>query len=146
MADDKTPEQLRLEAFSTDGMRCKGGCGGESEFCGADMLRFAASEVQRDREEAANGSAPETQRVDVLRDGEPCEHAGCLRHVSHPCEGCGRIAGRAARPALDVEGLAKAFEYVLQMRSHLCDDPELPKVARDLAETAVEFIGKNGGR
>lgn len=28
------------------------------------------------------------------RDGEPCEHPGCLQHVTHPCEGCGRIQGR----------------------------------------------------
>ena len=27
-------------------------------------------------------------------EGEPCGHPGCLRHVTHPCEGCGRIAGR----------------------------------------------------
>jgi len=27
------------------------------------------------------------------RDGEPCEHKGCLNHLSHPCEGCGRIGG-----------------------------------------------------
>lgn len=26
--------------------------------------------------------------------GESCGHPGCLSHVSHPCEGCGRIAGR----------------------------------------------------
>ena len=26
-------------------------------------------------------------------DGEPCSHRGCLRHISHPCEGCGRIGG-----------------------------------------------------
>lgn len=25
--------------------------------------------------------------------GEPCNHTGCLSHLSHPCEGCGRIAG-----------------------------------------------------
>lgn len=29
-----------------------------------------------------------------LLDGEPCNHPGCLSHVSHPCEGCGRVAGR----------------------------------------------------
>lgn len=29
-----------------------------------------------------------------LRDGEPCGHPGCLSHVSHPCEGCGRVAGQ----------------------------------------------------
>lgn len=28
------------------------------------------------------------------RDGEPCAHRGCLSHFTHPCEGCGRIAGR----------------------------------------------------
>ncbi len=27
-------------------------------------------------------------------DPGPCEHPGCLRHVSHPCEGCGRTGGR----------------------------------------------------
>ena len=30
----------------------------------------------------------------VVLSGKPCGHAGCLRHISHPCEGCGRIAGR----------------------------------------------------
>jgi len=29
----------------------------------------------------------------LLRDGEPCSHRGCLNHISHPCEGCGRIRG-----------------------------------------------------
>jgi hypothetical protein len=24
----------------------------------------------------------------------PCDHPGCLNHVTHPCEGCGRVAGR----------------------------------------------------
>lgn len=28
-----------------------------------------------------------------LRRGKPCSHYGCLQHVSHPCEGCGRIQG-----------------------------------------------------
>ena len=29
-----------------------------------------------------------------LEDGIPCNHPGCLSHVTHPCEGCGRTAGR----------------------------------------------------
>ena len=29
-----------------------------------------------------------------LPDGVPCGHPGCLKHISHPCEGCGRIGGR----------------------------------------------------
>lgn len=28
---------------------------------------------------------------------EPCSHKGCLSHVTHPCEGCGRIAGEFFR-------------------------------------------------
>lgn len=33
------------------------------------------------------------------KDGEPCFHPGCLSHVtpSHPCEGCGRVAGIAKK-------------------------------------------------
>lgn len=30
----------------------------------------------------------------ALKDGEPCNHPGCFIHITHPCEGCGRIAGR----------------------------------------------------
>jgi len=29
-----------------------------------------------------------------LRPGEPCNHPGCLSHISHPCEGCGRTGGQ----------------------------------------------------
>jgi len=27
-------------------------------------------------------------------DGQPCTHVGCLSHISHPCEECGRIGGK----------------------------------------------------
>jgi hypothetical protein len=30
----------------------------------------------------------------VYLDGESCNHIGCLHHISHPCEKCGRIAGK----------------------------------------------------
>lgn len=30
-----------------------------------------------------------------LRDGEPCSHPGCAHHITHPCEGCGRIGARS---------------------------------------------------
>lgn len=32
--------------------------------------------------------------MSAFKDGEPCDHPGCLSHVTHPCEGCGRTAGR----------------------------------------------------
>lgn len=44
-----------------------------------------------------------------LRDGEPCGHRGCLSHVSHPCEGCGRIAG-ALLPAPVIDGEPQEIE------------------------------------
>jgi hypothetical protein len=29
----------------------------------------------------------------IYEDGVPCRHKGCLYHITHPCEWCGRIAG-----------------------------------------------------
>jgi hypothetical protein len=34
-----------------------------------------------------------TMKLKTYADGEPCGHPGCLHHATHPCEGCGRIAG-----------------------------------------------------
>lgn len=48
-------------------------------------LPAAAGKVRRDV-----GLSP----VSTFQDGQPCGHPGCLHHVSHPCEGCGRVAGR----------------------------------------------------
>lgn len=28
------------------------------------------------------------------KDGQPCSHRGCMAHISHPCEGCGRMGAR----------------------------------------------------
>lgn len=41
----------------------------------------------------------EIQRIrsmdpDDLPDGIPCSHRGCLNHLTHPCEGCGRVGGK----------------------------------------------------
>ena len=40
----------------------------------------------------------EHQRIDIngkrFVDGQPCSHPGCFHHITHPCEGCGRIGGR----------------------------------------------------
>lgn len=33
------------------------------------------------------------KQIANLSKDEPCNHRGCLSHVTHPCEGCGRIAG-----------------------------------------------------
>ena len=46
----------------------------------------------------------------TLRDGEPCSHPGCLSHVSHPCEGCGRVGGRSRceHDRLNEDGICRA--------------------------------------
>lgn len=33
-------------------------------------------------------------RIAGLSPDEPCHHQGCLQHLTHPCEGCGRIGGK----------------------------------------------------
>lgn len=39
------------------------------------------------------------------KNGEPCSHPGCLNHLTHPCEVCGRIGGVPPPPAdKDKEG------------------------------------------
>jgi hypothetical protein len=45
-----------------------------------------------------------------LRDGEPCTHPGCLRHLTHPCEGCGRVGGRSRceHDRLNEDGICRA--------------------------------------
>ena len=30
----------------------------------------------------------------IWKSGQPCNHKGCLYHVTKPCEGCGRIGGK----------------------------------------------------
>jgi hypothetical protein len=43
-----------------------------------------------------------------LKEGEPCDHIGCLSHLTHPCEGCGRINGKSkAKVITDFGGLMR---------------------------------------
>lgn len=41
-------------------------------------------------------NAPESldDYLSRLEEWQPCFHAGCLNHVTHPCEVCGRITGK----------------------------------------------------
>lgn len=40
----------------------------------------------------------ETIHKGMWKEGEPCNHRGCLSHITHPCEGCGRIGGISPNP------------------------------------------------
>jgi hypothetical protein len=50
--------------------------------------------------------------VTTYRIGEPCPHPDCLSHISHPCEGCGRIAGWPS----EYMGLSLGTAYELQQK------------------------------
>ena len=32
--------------------------------------------------------------IEYYKDGEPCNHKGCINHITHPCENCGRKGAR----------------------------------------------------
>ena len=31
------------------------------------------------------------RKFEEYRSGEPCYHIGCINHITHPCEYCGRL-------------------------------------------------------
>jgi hypothetical protein len=49
----------------------------------------------------------------VPKNGVPCSHAGCLSHVTHPCEGCGRIEGgrKVVVEKAELERLQRLVEH-----------------------------------
>jgi len=51
---------------------------------------------------------PKAIAAKLYAPNEPCSHRGCLSHFSHPCDGCGRIAGRYPEPSS--AELAQRFE------------------------------------
>jgi hypothetical protein len=65
-----------------------------------------------------------------LEDGKPCGHPGCLNHVSHPCEGCGRIGGRKMERTERADEARKqadryaAFIETLKKYMGICDPVE----------------------
>jgi hypothetical protein len=32
--------------------------------------------------------------MELFKNGVPCSHPGCLNHITHPCEVCGRFGAR----------------------------------------------------
>lgn len=42
----------------------------------------------------------------------PCSHPGCYSHVTHPCEGCGRLQGRCPNPGHQVPTNYRAMQVV----------------------------------
>jgi len=47
------------------------------------------------------------------KDGEPCGHIGCAKHITHPCEGCGRIGSREEIRAVGLSSFAAPLKDCL---------------------------------
>lgn len=63
----------------------------------------------------------EVQRIKNLQPYEPCS-PGCLSHITHPCERCGRIGGRPQpRAGDDAEGYAPPISRLLCIPQELLD-------------------------
>jgi hypothetical protein len=90
--------------------------------------------------------------INNLKDGEPCSHPGCLSHVSHPCEVCGRVAGRKLVTPTEInERLAKLLGIKPKIFYHyadapgteyypdFCRDPRL--VLREMDKLPEDFAG-----
>jgi hypothetical protein len=55
-------------------------------------------------------------RDKYLEAEEPCGHPGCLSHITHPCEGCGRTGGRYEYPKRKERGLTQYDLYRSMIR------------------------------
>lgn len=60
----------------------------------------------------------------VLRDGEPCAHRGCLSHISHPCEGCGRIGGHSYKSKSQFRRLQAQLKMRRADREDILNNPD----------------------
>lgn len=80
--------------------------------------------------------------MNKYKDGEPCDHKGCLSHVTHPCEGCGRVAGMAVAEA---GGKVTPEEvcYIMQMEAWMKEMDALEKQIRTTIETSLEITEQN---
>ena len=66
----------------------------------------------------------------IYNNGEPCDHAGCLSHVTHPCEGCGRVAGRYLKP----ESIPLDLIQTTTVKKGKVPFPQCPKCKEPMTE------------
>jgi hypothetical protein len=74
--------------------------------------------------------------------GVPCEHPGCLHHITHPCEGCGRIGGHWNNEE-DDQSLPKE-ELELDSLDYLSYEPiKTPEELRENKEKSTKYLVAN---
>jgi len=72
----------------------------------------------------------------MLADGQSCSHSGCLHHVSHPCEGCGRIAGQYP-PLRRLRKMLRTWRQMILL--------ELEFRFKEALQIPVNLVVKEGG-
>jgi hypothetical protein len=75
-----------------------------------------------------------TSVLKILRTGVACGHRGCLQHVTHPCEGCGRINGRVLTKKQRVAYLQKMVDR--------WDDGSAPVIPIKAITTAITILSQ----
>ena len=71
--------------------------------------------------------------MNELKTGVPCGHAGCLNHTTHPCEGCGRIAGGALK--------IYPVTYVERLRADIAELKKENERLKDILKSAPNVTG-----
>ena len=114
-----------------------------------DIARFSRTIL--DWFETADAKCPFGVPGDRLRavcePGEPCEHRGCLSHVTHVCEGCGRGHAGILLDVTDVR-LIRVQEITEEdaLRAGVCDVCDHDGVLHPQTETdPAEMCGGRGG-
>ena len=93
---------------------------------------------------------PPKKIYQYLKEGIPCSHPGCLSHITHPCEGCGRIAGSTVLPkkiyiwkdkhdGSQTLQLSKSGSGMYQNVEYLRADTITPPEVVDELEQALKF-------
>jgi hypothetical protein len=83
----------------------------------------------------------ERELLNGYRIGQPCkEHTGCLCHTTHPCEGCGRIAGGV------FVDTSKAIDIIFQERQAKKELVEALEDALNDLERKLQYAKNNAMR
>ncbi len=79
----------------------------------------------------------ELKAIEVMHKGattisDPCRHKGCHSHLTHPCEGCGRVAGQPSRHELImcVQKIPALIQAIRERDKKIIQLEELLDVAR----------------
>lgn len=69
-----------------------------------------------------------------------CKHPGCANHVTHPCEGCGRITGAELKQIIYEHGGSRIYLENPYTRELLADTYGNVKIAEVVRKALEEWL------